>query len=231
VAASLGPWHQAPHWWSPVAAFVSGLLLDQNYGILFTAPVFLLALGGLAASLWRRTRPSLYLLIPGLIYLAATCFNSWYRLSGELSPPGLLLALLLPAAGLYMAPVLASLSRPWWRLAIWIPAGYGLAYTWFLTLLPWLRLGHTGAPNPLAQAAGTSLGRPLEGLLPTVVSTLPALLAALGVAALLAIFYLVMGLRPAPAAPSRWRANEALALALALGLLGWGFLVAVSPAA
>lgn len=231
LSADLSLWQQAPHWWSPIAAYVSGLLLDQNYGLLFTAPLFLLALGGLVVSLWRRTRPSLYLLLPGLIYLAAACLGSWHRLPGELSPPGLLLAVLLPATALYLAPVLASLSRPWWRLAIWIPAGYGLAYTWFLTLLPWLRLGHTGAPNPLAQAAAKSLGQPVVGRVPLLVASQPALLISLAVATALVVFYLLMGLRPAPAASSRWRANEALALALALGLLGWGFLVALSPGA
>lgn len=228
LALHLSWWQQALHWWTPLGVFGASLLLDQSYGLLLIAPIFLLALGGVPASLRRWPRPTLHLLIAGLIYLAATCLDAWYHLPGELSPPGRLLAVLLPACGLFMAPVLAALSRPWWRLAVWIPAAWGLAYTWLLTLLPWLRFGRPGAANPLAQAAGRGLGLELGPLLPSGIAISPMLIAALVVAGLITVFYLLAGLRPAPAAASRWQANEALATALALGLLAWGLLAAAA---
>jgi hypothetical protein len=221
-------WQEALHWWTPLGVFLAGLTLDQSHGFVLSAPIFLLALGGLPASLRRRPRPSLHLLLPGLAYLASACFIGWYRLPGELSSPARLLVVLLPATALFMAPPLAALLRPWWRLAVWVPAALGLAYTWLLTLLPWLRFGRPGEINPLADALGKKLDLELGLMLPSGIIPSPVLLVALGLTGLALIFYLAAGLKAPATVTGRWRANEALALALGLGLLAWALVAATA---
>jgi len=139
---------------------------------------------------------------------------------------------LLPPAALFMAPVLAALSRPWWRLAWWLPAAMGLIYTWLLTLMPWLRLALPGTPNPLLQGLGRRLGLNLGRALPSGFGAWPEVLPATCVALALAAFYAVCAWRlPAPAsgdAPT-WRANEVLILALALCLTSWALVLGSVP--
>ncbi|MBV1753324.1 MAG: hypothetical protein KUA39_17045, partial [Desulfarculus sp.] len=232
VQENLAWWRQALYWWTPLAAFSGGLFLDQAYGLLPAAPVLVLALGGLPLSLRRHTAPSLHYLIPAALQLAALCFTGWYRWHGGSAPPGLLAAVLLPPAALFMAPVLAALSRPWWRLAWWLPAAMGLIYTWLLTLMPWLRLALPGTPNPLLQGLGRRLGLNLGRALPSGFGAWPEVLPATCVALALAAFYAVCAWRlPAPAsgdAPT-WRANEVLILALALCLTSWALVLGSVP--
>ncbi|MBU1276156.1 MAG: hypothetical protein KJ720_12330 [Proteobacteria bacterium] len=231
VEENMAWWRQAMYWWTPVAAFAGGLFLDQAYGLLLAAPVLVLALGGLPFSLKRRLVPSLHYLIPAGLHLAVMCFTGWYRWHGGSAPPGLLAAVLLPPAALFMAPVLAALSRPWWRLAWWLPAAIGLIYTWLLTLLPWLRLALPGTPNPLFISLSRRLGLDLGRALPSGFAAWPEVLPATSVALAMAAFYALCAWRlPAPpAAMPPWKANEALGLALALALVAWGLVLGAGP--
>lgn len=232
VQENLAWWRQALYWWTPLAAFSGGLFMDQAYGLLPAAPVLLLALGGLPLSLRRRTAPSLHYLIPAALQLAALCFTGWYRWHGGSAPPGLLAAVLLPPVALFMAPVLTALSRPWWRLAWWLPAAMGLIYTWLLTLLPWLRLALPGTPNPLLHSLSRRLGLNLGRALPSGFGAWPEVLPATCVALALSAFYAVCAWRlaaPAPGDAPLWRANEVLVLALALCLAAWALVLGGAP--
>ncbi|MCB2192945.1 MAG: hypothetical protein KQI62_15345 [Deltaproteobacteria bacterium] len=231
VNENMAWWRQALYWWTPLAAFSGGLFLDQAYGLFPAAPVLLLALGGLPFSLKRRPTPSLQYLIPAAMQLAALCFTGWYRWHGGSAPPGLLAVVLVPPAALLMAPVLGALSRPWWRLAWWLPAAMGIIYTWLLTLMPWLRQALPGTPNPLLLSLSRRLGLDLGRALPSGFGAWPELLPATCVALALAVFYGLCAWRlpsPGPGLPS-WRANELLILALALCLASWGLVLAASP--
>jgi hypothetical protein len=231
VAENTAWWRQALYWWTPLAAFGGGLFLDQAYGLLITAPVLLLALGGLPLSLRRRPGPSLQYLIPAGLHLAAMCFTGWYRWHGGSAPPGLLAVVILPPLALFMAPVLSALARPWWRLTLWLPATAGLFYTWLLTLLPWLRLARPGMKNPLLLSASRRLGLDLSRVAPSGFGEMAEILPALAVALAAAAFYGACAWRLPPLAgePPRWRANEALALALALSLAAWALVWAGRP--
>ena len=224
-------WRQALYWWTPLAAFGGGLFLDQAYGILITAPMLIIALGGLPMSLRLRPAASLQYLLPASLHLAAMCFTGWYRWHGGHAPPGLLAVVILPPLALFMAPVLKALARPWWRLAPWFTAGMGLFYTWLLLLLPWLRLARPGDANPLLTATGRRLGLYLSRGAPSGfgdwADILPALAACLAVAA----FYGLCAWRlppPMDEAP-RWRANEVMVLALAWCLVAWALVWGGSP--
>jgi hypothetical protein len=83
-------WARSPHG-------VAGLLLDQQFGVLPNAPIYLLALGGFAA-LWRRDRRlTAELLIVTVPYLTAVAgFHMWW--AGRSSPARFLVPVLLPLA-------------------------------------------------------------------------------------------------------------------------------------
>ncbi len=231
VVGNAAWWRQAMFWWTPLAAFGGGLFLDQAYGLLITAPVLLVALGGLPASLGRRPAASLHYLIPAAVHVAAMGFTGWYRWHGGVAPPGLLAVAILPPLALFLAPSLAALGRPWWRLTLWLPSCAGLFYTWLLILLPWLRWSRPGDKNPLLVGAGRLLGLNLSGALPSGFAQWQALLPPLALALVAMAFYAVCAWRLPPLTddPPRWRANEVLALALALAVCAWALVVGGSP--
>ena len=93
--------------WARIPHGVAGLLLDQQFGVLPNAPIYLLALGGFVA-LWRRDRRlTSELLIVTVPYLTAVAgFHMWW--AGRSSPARFLVPVLLPLA----LPLAA-----WWSAA------------------------------------------------------------------------------------------------------------------
>lgn len=91
-----------------------GVLFDQQSGLFFAAPVYLLAIAGFVL-LWRRM-PSLALasgLIIASVYLLAGSFGIWY---GGYCSPARLLTPTIPVLALGLASLLSSGDRPSWRL-------------------------------------------------------------------------------------------------------------------
>lgn len=217
----------------PLVIFARGLLFDQNFGVLVAAPVLLLALAGLPAGLKFHRRPSLHLLVPATLYLAVMCYTRWFQWYGGFAGPGRFLAIVLPPTALFLGISLQALWRPWLRLLAAAPALLSLLYTWLNLLAPQLRFSRPVGVNPLVEAVQAGLGLKLFHLLPSTFVRSPALYpwaavslvlcAALG---LHAWRQAARGFPPAPQAPAGTSslANEALALALALALLGGGFL-------
>jgi hypothetical protein len=109
---------------------VSGLLLDQEFGLLVYAPVFALALPGL----WvlSRRRPSLGLAALGIAASALLTAGAWHMWRGGWNPPARFLVPVLPALALGVA---AALRRG-------LGAGAALLAGWGL----WL--GLAGAADP-----------------------------------------------------------------------------------
>ena len=83
--------------WARVPHGVTGLLLDQQFGLLPNAPIYLAALAGFAA-LWRRDRRlTTELMIAIGPYVAAVAgFHMWW--AGRSSPARFLVPVLLPLA-------------------------------------------------------------------------------------------------------------------------------------
>ena len=83
--------------WARVPHGVTGLLLDQQFGLLPNAPIYLVALAGIAA-LWRRDRRlTTELLIATAPYVAVVGgFHMWW--GGRSSPARFLVPVLLPLA-------------------------------------------------------------------------------------------------------------------------------------
>jgi hypothetical protein len=83
--------------WARIPHGVTGLLLDQQFGLLPNAPIYVVALAGFAA-LWRRDRRlTAELLVATAPYVAAVAgFHMWW--GGQSSPARFLVPVLLPLA-------------------------------------------------------------------------------------------------------------------------------------
>ena len=83
--------------WARIPHGIAGLLLDQQFGLLPNAPIYIVALAGLL-SLWRRNRRlTTELLVATAPYVAAVAgFHMWW--GGRSSPARFLVPVLLPLA-------------------------------------------------------------------------------------------------------------------------------------
>ncbi|HEV8254361.1 MAG TPA: hypothetical protein VGQ78_06375 [Vicinamibacteria bacterium] len=97
-----------------------GLLFDQEFGLLVYAPVFVLAVPGMAA-LYRRDRRRALICI-ALIVIALLTAGSWPMWRGGFNPPGRFLVPVLPALAL---PTAAALRNRIWPGAALL-VGWGL---------------------------------------------------------------------------------------------------------
>lgn len=223
----------APSLWRAALNALAGIFLDQNYGILIAAPIYLVALAGVPAALARRPRAACLALAPAFIYLIVICLVRWHLWYGGQAAPGRLIVLILPALALPLAMALAGLRQPWWRLWVLVPAVLSIAYTWLITLAPHWRFSLPTGINPLAASLEDALGLFLRQMLPSLIT--PNLVLGpwlIGLAALLLLLAVPIfrHTREGFAKPFRkWREPEKLAVAmicgaLMLGGLGWGSL-------
>jgi hypothetical protein len=97
-----------------------GLLVDQEFGLLVYAPVFVLVIPGMVA-LYRRDRPRALTCV-ALIAVALLTAGSWPMWRGGFNPPGRFLVPVLPALVL---PTAAALRNRIWPGAA-VLAGWGL---------------------------------------------------------------------------------------------------------
>lgn len=144
---------------SNIARGVLGLLIDQKFGLLVYAPVYLLALVGAAALVRRRAHRVLAVAVAvtTILFVASTArFYMWW---GGASAPGRFLVPILP---LLAVPVALALNE-WRRLAAWtlaaslaisLPAIAAPAGQWLFSdphgtsrLMTWLQ-----GPAPLTAA-------------------------------------------------------------------------------
>jgi hypothetical protein len=229
----------APSLWRAASHALAGVLLDQNYGILIAAPIFILALAGIPACLVSRRRAALLALVPAFLYVAAVCFLRWHLWYGGLAGPGRLLVVVLPALALPLALALAGLSKPWWRLWALVPLVLGMAYTWLISLVPAWRYSLPTGVNPLAAALEDALGLFLNQLLPSLLTPsivlTPWLAGTLALLLLLAIPIWRHTRREDQGPATGLGRVETLALALicgalVLGGLAWGSLARITSA-
>ena len=151
---------------SPLRA-LAGMLLDRSYGLLWHAPVFLLALAGLPEAWRRRLWP--HALLAAAILLPVLPWRMWW---GGQCPPARFLVPLVPllavAVGLRGEQV-HGLARWRWALVV-----IGMALTMFAVISPGelLLLNRADRPTRLwsALSGEVDVGR----YLPTLVAAQPA---------------------------------------------------------
>ncbi|BEQ16200.1 hypothetical protein [Desulfoferula mesophila] len=218
----LGIWARCDQLWMPLWVMFGGLVLDQTFGLLLTAPVILLALAGIPAALRRFPRPAITALAPVVVYVGMVCLMRWYRWQGGFDLPARLYLVAFPALALFLGVMLSALARPWWRLVAWAVALWGLAYTLVMVIVPALRWGRSGLINPVVSLLQKKLGLDFYHLLPStfVYSPLLPWYAALTALGLLGLAWLSWRNAP-PAQPATWRlcTREVVVLVLSLALL------------
>ncbi len=134
--------HLVPSDWAQPLVVLGGLLADPAGGMLFAAPLALVALAGLPA-LWRRGSLGERALIAGGVATVLALLHSleWY---GGGSPPFRYLVPLVPLLWLAWVPLLQR-PRLAWRLA-WLVVPPSLALAWALVARPQLSVNPgTGA--------------------------------------------------------------------------------------
>jgi hypothetical protein len=173
---------------SPWSA-VPGLLLDRSFGLLWYAPIFLIALAGLGSLVARARRDAWPHLLVGLAVLGPVL--GWRMWWGGQCPPGRFLVPLLPilavALALRVAEPARGLAR--WRVAL---LALGVSLAAFMVAEPARLLLLNRGNRPTRVLSALSGGTPLERYLPSL--TLPdpaeARVALLWLAAFLAVLAL-----------------------------------------
>ena len=193
---------------SPLRA-AAGLLLDRSFGLLWHAPVFLLAAAAVPAAVRRKAWP--HALVAAAILLPVLGWRMWW---GGQSPPARFLVPLVPiaaAAAAFRADG-AGLSR--WR---WPLAAVGIALTLFAARVPGdlllLNRGERATRLWAALSGGTDAG----AYLPSLVAATPAdvRVAAVWIAVIAVLLGLDAAARRVPRI-DRWFAGTGLPVALLL---------------
>lgn len=119
--------------WARIPHGVAGLLLDQQFGLVPNAPIYLVAVAGLGV-LWRRDRRlTAELLIATAPYVAAVAgFHMWW--AGRSSPARFLVPVLLPLA-LPLAAWWAHATSRTARAATWLLLAASLCLTTAMVLV------------------------------------------------------------------------------------------------
>lgn len=152
---------------SPLVA-AGGLLMDRSFGLLPHAPVFLLALAGLAILLRKPLRQTLpHALVGAAVLAPAVLWRMWW---GGQSPPGRLLVPLVPLLGVCAALRMEGPPRgvARWR---WGLAGMGAALAGYMAARPQDLLLLNRGDRPTRVWAAVSGETPLGRYLPSLVSS------------------------------------------------------------
>ncbi len=111
----------------PLKSIFLGLFFDQEHGLLFSSPIFLFLLIGIALSVRKQllgyNLSMLIISTPYIILFAS--FRNWF---GGANPPGRYLLVLLPLYCYYLAYALERLQNSLARVWFYVSIGYGLLY-------------------------------------------------------------------------------------------------------
>jgi hypothetical protein len=146
---------------------LAGLFLDRSFGLLPHAPVFVLALPGLALLVGQRAPAGVCHGLPALAVLAPVL--GWRMWWGGLCPPARFLVPLVPFLGMALAARLAGSPRGLarWR---WPLLGLGMALAAFMAARPEDRLLLNRGAQPTRVWAALSGAASLERYLPSLVA-------------------------------------------------------------
>jgi hypothetical protein len=148
---------------------LAGLLLDRSFGLLPVAPLFLLALGGLAALARARGGDGrAHLLVGGAVLAPLLGWRMWW---GGQCPPARFLVPLVPALGVALALRLRGPARGLarWRWAL-LAGGLGLALFAVAQPEAMLLLNRRDRPTRLWDAVSPADGPQLSRYLPSLVA-------------------------------------------------------------
>ena len=173
---------------------LGGLVFDPAGGLLFAAPLLLLALAG-AVTLWRRGGNGERALLVGGVATVVALLHSheWY---GGGSPPGRYLVPLLPVFALAGAMLLQTAPR--WRRLGWVLLPPSVLVWWTLVTRPHLSINSGEGGWWLADALARRFAADARHLIPSFLRpSLATALVPLGLVALVVLLVLSMRRHPA----------------------------------
>jgi hypothetical protein len=172
-----------------------GLVADQQFGLLFFAPAWMLALMGLPA-LWRRRRDAARGLL-GLftLYLLVVVKFRWFQWDAGWTPPPRFILSAAPLLTPFVAAGIERLRGPRLAAIHTLCLVWSTDLAWCLAVVPfWRYNGLTGRATVLG-VAGEKLGLDLARFLPSVRNPSPGTWLALGAGSVILIVATVLAAR------------------------------------
>lgn len=206
-----------------------GLLVDQEYGLLMYASVYitaLLGIGLLTRKEWRALWPLIGVLVVNYGVLAV-----WPLWHAAPTPPGRYLLPVLPVLSVFIARFWLSPRRTVQTLVVGVSGIWSAIMAWFLTIAPAFRYNWADGASHFLETASLHVGVNLVRLFPSWIRPSPLTPHVTGLGLLLFAVLLVFcrrkAVRPAnaPQAPV-WDLTPVLLVLIAfLGLAGAGIVV------
>ena len=142
-----------------------GLLFDQEYGLLFYSPLYMLALIGiglLSRSEWRKSAPFVVLFV--LNYAVVAFWSLWHAAP---TPPSRYILPVLPFLGIFMTKFFGFKGFFAKRIALGICGIGAFLMTFSLTLNPWWRYNWADGTNNFLEMQSLRLTMNLTRLFPS----------------------------------------------------------------
>ena len=144
---------------------IFGLLFDQEYGLLFSSPLYMLSLIGiglLSGGEWRTLGH--FVALFGLNYLFVAFWPLWHAAP---TPPSRYILPVLPFLGMFMTKFFGV--RGFWvkRIALGICGICSFLLAWSLTLAPWWRYNWADGTNNFFEMQSLRLTMNLNRLFPS----------------------------------------------------------------
>lgn len=167
VRATLLTWN-----WHMATALV-GLWADQEFGLLFHAPVWLLAGAGYGAFRFRRRDAARGLVGVGLLYLLVLIKYRWAQWDAGWTPPPRFVLVLLPLLTPFVAECFDRARGRWLAPLHTVGLVWSTAVLAPLLLVPFWRYNDLDGRTTLLQLAGAALGLDLARFLPSLRAPTP----------------------------------------------------------
>jgi len=174
----------------PLTGFM-GLLLDQEYGLFFYTPLYILAVVGIGLLNRRELKDTWPLLgIFGLNYLVVSLWPLWHAAP---TPPSRYILPVLPFLGIFLAKFWLQTGE---LLRNVLLGGCGLwscCMMWVVTLTPWWRYNWADGTNNFLEAQSWRLAIRLPALFPSFIrlSPLTPVLSLLIILSIVAVIFVV----------------------------------------
>ncbi len=142
-----------------------GLFLDQEYGLLFYSPLYMLAIVGiglLSRKEFLETAPLLGIF--GFNYLIIGCWPLWHAAP---TPPSRYLLPVLPFLGIFFAQYWLQRKKNVRNVLLGVCGIWSFFMVWVITLTPWWRYNWADGTNNFLEAQSWRLGIHLPRLFPS----------------------------------------------------------------
>jgi hypothetical protein len=214
---------------------VLGLVADQEFGLLFYAPAWVVAAAGVPA-LWRR-HPDATLGLLGLAggYMFVLMRYRWMQWDAGWTPPPRFILAVVPMLLPFLAEGLARLRGRGFALVHTLWLAWGVTLAWCLALVPFWRYNTLSGRSTLMRRAGEVLGLDLARFLPSLRAPTSWTWVLLAAGGLILAVTVVRAARPRAAPDVGWGVGALLLRPVpAIGAVAavaavWGGAAAVTP--